>query len=103
MIPGLSQLHYEERLCGTNLLSLEMCRLRADLIEVFNIVKGIDNADQCSFLNHIVKQALWTRTCLKSFHPDVDLIVEDFNFVTELFISGIVCRQKLSIRRQSMI
>ena len=50
MIPGLSQLNYEERLCRTNLLSLEMCRLWADLIEVFKIVKGIDNVDQCSFL-----------------------------------------------------
>ena len=49
IIPELSQLNYEERLCRTNLLSLEMCRLRADLIEVFKIVKGIDNVDQCSF------------------------------------------------------
>ena len=35
MIPELSQLHYEERLCKTNLLSLEMRRLQLDLIEVF--------------------------------------------------------------------
>ena len=49
MIPELSQLNYEERLCRTNLLSLEMCRLRADLVEVFRFVKGIDNVDQCSF------------------------------------------------------
>ena len=32
MIPELSQLNYDERLCRTNLLSLEMRRLRADLI-----------------------------------------------------------------------
>ena len=49
MIPELSQLNYEERLCRTNLLSLEMRRLRADLIEVLKIVKGIDNVDQYSF------------------------------------------------------
>ena len=49
MIPELSQLNYEERLCGANLLSLEMRRLRADLIEVFKIVKGIDNVGQYSF------------------------------------------------------
>ena len=30
MIPELSQLNYEERLCGTNFFSLEMCRLWAD-------------------------------------------------------------------------
>ena len=35
MIPELSQLNYEERLCRTNLLSLEMHWHRADLIEVF--------------------------------------------------------------------
>ena len=46
MIPELSQLNYEERLCRTNLLSMEMRRLRADLIEGFKIVKGIDNVDQ---------------------------------------------------------
>ena len=46
VIPELSQLNYEERLCRTNLLSLGMRRLRADLIEVFKIVKGIDNVDQ---------------------------------------------------------
>ena len=49
MIPELSQLNCEERLCRTNLLSLEMRRLRTDLIEVFKIVKGIDNVDQYSF------------------------------------------------------
>ena len=58
MIPELSHLNYEERLCRTNLLSLEMCRLRADLIEVLKIVKGIDNVDQCSFFQNFVKQGL---------------------------------------------
>ena len=49
MIPELSQLYCEERFCRTNLLSLEMCRLQADLTEVFKIVKGIENFDQYSF------------------------------------------------------
>ena len=49
MIPELSQLNYEERLCRTNLLSLEMRRLRLDIIDVFKIVKCIDNVDQYSF------------------------------------------------------
>ena len=49
MIPGLSQLNHEEGHCVTNLLSLEMSRLRADLIEDFDIVKGVYNVDQCSF------------------------------------------------------
>ena len=51
MIPELSQLNYEERLCRTNLLSLEMRRLRADLIEVFKIVKGIEMLTNIHFFN----------------------------------------------------
>ena len=39
MILELSQLNYEERLCRTNLLSLEIRRLQADLIEVLKSVK----------------------------------------------------------------
>ena len=35
MVTEQSQLNYEERLCRTNLLSLETSRLRGDLIEVF--------------------------------------------------------------------
>ena len=49
MIPELSQLSYEERLCRTNRLSLEMCRLRADVSEVSKIVKGVDNVNKFSF------------------------------------------------------
>ena len=49
IILELSQLNYEG--CVTDVLSLEMCRQRADLVEVFKIVKGIDNVDQCSFLH----------------------------------------------------
>ena len=49
MIHEQSQFNYEERLCGINLLSLEMRRLRTDLINVFNIAKGIDNVEQCPF------------------------------------------------------
>ena len=49
MIPELSKLNYEDRPCRTNLSSLEMRRLRTDNIDVYKIVKGIDNIDQCSF------------------------------------------------------
>ena len=78
-------------------LSLEMRRLRADLIEVFKIVKGIDNVDQCSFF----QPSSETRTrdiCLNSSYQAVDLMSENFHLVTELFLNGIVCHPKLSIR-----
>ena len=49
MIAGLSQLDYTDRLKRCNLLSLEMRRLRADLIEVFKIVKGLENLNPTDF------------------------------------------------------
>ena len=40
MIPSISALTYEERLKRTGLISLENRRVRADLMEVFKILKG---------------------------------------------------------------
>ena len=79
MIPELSQLNYEERLCRTNLLSLEMRRLRADLIEVLKIVKGIENVDQYSFF----QRSKETRTrghMHKFFLPSFRLNLRKFSF-----------------------
>lgn len=42
MIDGMSTLNYEERLQRTNLISLEMRRLRSDMIEVFKIMHGFE-------------------------------------------------------------
>ena len=88
--------------CRTNLLSLVMRRLRADLIEVFKIVKGIDNIDKYSFFNPLEKQGL-EDICIDSFYPAVDLILENFHLVRELFLNGTVYHPKLSIRRWSMV
>ena len=43
MIPGLKKLKYEERLRELNLWTLEDRRVRADLIEVFKIVRGVSS------------------------------------------------------------
>ena len=50
MIPELSSLSYDERLERTGLISLEMRRLRADLIEVFKIVNGFEKLTSLPFL-----------------------------------------------------
>ena len=45
MIPSISALTYEERQKRTGLISLENRRLRADLLEVFKILKGFVKVD----------------------------------------------------------
>ena len=45
MIPSLRNTPYEERLKELNLFPLTQRRLRGDLIQVFKIIKGIDNMD----------------------------------------------------------
>ena len=79
MIPELSQLNYEERLCRQIFLSLEMHRLRAYLNEVLKIVKGIDNVDQCSYF----QPSSETRTrghMLKFFLPSSRLNLRKLSF-----------------------
>ena len=42
LIPGLARPSYEERLKETGLYTLERTRLRGDMMEMFNIMKGTD-------------------------------------------------------------
>jgi len=45
LIPGLSELSYEDRLKSLHLWSLEDRRLRADLIEVYRMYHGLSAVD----------------------------------------------------------
>ena len=45
MLPGLDSLSYKERLDRLGLFSLVRRRLRGDLIEVYKIMRGIDQLD----------------------------------------------------------
>jgi hypothetical protein len=49
MIEGFRNLSYEKRLEETGLTTLSKRRLRADLIETFKIMKGIDKVDYNKF------------------------------------------------------
>ena len=54
------------------------------------------------FFKPLEKQGL-DDICIYSFYPAVDLILENFQLVRELFLNGAVYRPKLSIRRRSMV
>ena len=58
-IPGLRNLRYEERLKECGLTTLETRRLRADQIEVFMILNGIENIDSNIFFQ--IKESKITR------------------------------------------
>ncbi|MGH0180510.1 UNVERIFIED_CONTAM: hypothetical protein FKN15_021154 [Acipenser sinensis] len=51
IIPGLKGMSYADRLIELNLFSLEQRRLRGNLIQAFNILKGIDNVDPGDFFD----------------------------------------------------
>ena len=53
IIPGLSDLRYDERLKECGLTTLEMRRLRGDQIEVFNVLNGYENIDSDIFLSKL--------------------------------------------------
>ena len=45
LIPGMAGLSYEERLSQLGLYSLELRRVRGDLIETYKILTGFDRVD----------------------------------------------------------
>jgi len=49
LINGIENLHYEERLRRLGLMSLETCRVRGDLIEVFKFINGGYTIDADNF------------------------------------------------------
>jgi hypothetical protein len=49
LIPEIRNLPYEERLIKLDMISLEARRVQLDMIQVFKIIKGIDNIDYRKF------------------------------------------------------
>ena len=49
MLNGLGQLEYEDRLKRTNLMTLELRRLRAHLIKVFKMINNLEGLQREDF------------------------------------------------------
>ena len=67
LVYGFNDLTYEQRLRRLNITTLETRRLGGDLIEVFKIVKGVDNVDFRNFF-HLFTTGLRGHS-LKIFKP----------------------------------
>jgi len=55
MIESIKNLGYEERLKKLRLTILETRRIRLDLLEVLNIIKGFEGLKRMIFLNEVRK------------------------------------------------
>ena len=86
MFPGLRSLSYETRLDFLGLMSLEMRRLRADLIEVFRILKGFESVDFDDLFS-IRKDSITRGHCYKLFLNRCNLNVRK-HFFTERIVSS---------------
>src|SRR6266536_3311624 len=73
MIDGLKDLSYEQRLSRLNLTMLESRRLRGDLIEVFKILKGLEDVNYQEFFKMSTSQLRGheLKLCKKSFNSNV--------------------------------
>ena len=93
MIPSLREDTYEERLTKTGLVSLEMRRLRSDLIEVFKIMQGLEGL-KAGLLYHGPKSE--QRTSMQDIQSsDHDLILgSTFFSLTLICHIGVVPTQK---------
>ena len=53
LIPGQARLIYEERLKETGLYTLEMRRVRVDMMEIVKIMEGIDKISEDELFNRV--------------------------------------------------
>ena len=76
-----------------NIDSLEMRRLRADLILCFKILKGFVDVDASEFFERITHDSVTRSHGYKSVHPSVRINVRQYFLQFELFQFGILFRQ----------
>jgi hypothetical protein len=71
---------YEERLKLLGLITLENRRMRADLIEVFKIIKGYEGLDERKFFKRYSQESVTRGHSLKLYKMRVNKDVFKFSF-----------------------
>ena len=82
MIPSLRSLSYEQRLAALNLTTLEVRRLRGDLIEVFKIINGFVDLDVCNYFSFVHNNL--RGHSFKLFKPRFNTNIGKFSFVNRV-------------------
>ena len=101
LIPRLRNKPYEERLSELNLFSLTKRRLRGDLIEVFKIIKGIENMDMEKYFT-IDTSNITEIMDIKLLESDFKLTRQNTFSSIALLMYGMVYHPTLSIVPQLM-
>ena len=78
-IPGFSKFSYNDRLAKLGMETLELRRLKFDLVEVYKIINGIDDLDYNQFFS-ICRDSFTRGNGLKLFVPYARLNVRKFFF-----------------------
>ena len=73
MILAISRLSYEERVKLTGLITLENRRQRADLLEVFNMMKGLNKTDPGTFFTMSNRQSRGHSLKLEKPRPRLEM------------------------------
>ena len=82
MVEGLEDYSYEDRLRILGLTTLETRFLRADLVEVFKILRGFENVNPARFFQ-VVGEDGRRRHCFELFKRRYRLDVGRFKFFCE--------------------
>jgi hypothetical protein len=84
---------YEERIKFLDMTTLETKRVRGDLIEVFEILKGMEDVKKEQFFT----KEKGVRGVMNQHYLSlaVTLTVENMLFTIELLMCGIICHQML--------
>ena len=84
ILSGMSSCSYSERLRLLNLDSLEMLRLRADLMLCFKMLKGFVDVDALEFFERVAPDSVTRGYRCKLVHPSVRINVRQHFFAVRI-------------------